>query len=85
MEHKCRNTVSCSMNSSQIAKRLRVILDELDVERDGLVSRKKSTKHDGDVAVLLDHLAILIADLRFDAEASRREMFELRKLIEEER
>ena len=71
------------MNIQQIKAKLRNILDRADVDTDGLVNRKQSQKHEDDVEILLEHLSMLVTDLRFDAEASRRELFEVRSLLEE--
>lgn len=71
------------MDRKQIVIKLRAILDRADVDSDGLVNRKASVKHSDDVEVLLEHVSLLVADLRFDAEASRRELFEVRALLEE--
>jgi len=71
------------MDKSKITARLRLILDRADIESDGLINRKKSSKHNDDIEVLLEHLALLVLDLKFDAEASRRELFEVRALLEQ--
>ena len=71
------------MNKDEITSRLRAILQKEDVESDGLINRKRSSKHEDDMYVLLEHISLLIADLRFDAEATRRELFEVRGLLEE--
>lgn len=63
--------------------KLRIILDRSDVDSEGLVNRKASIKHSDDIEVLLEHLSLLVTDLRFDSEASRRELFEIRALLEE--
>jgi len=71
------------MNQKQVVAKLRFLLDRADVESDGLINRKVSSQHSGEVQVLLEHISLLILDLRFDAEASRRELFEVRSLLEE--
>lgn len=71
------------MNKKQITAKLRDILNREDVESDGLVNRKQSSLHESEVEVLLENLSILVLDLRFDAEASRRELFDVRSLLEE--
>jgi hypothetical protein len=71
------------MNNKEITSRLREILCREDVENDGLINRKRSSKHEDDMSVLLEHIALLIADLRFEAEATRRELFDIRGLLEE--
>jgi hypothetical protein len=70
------------MTNKEITSKLRAILQREDVENDGLINRKRSSKHEDDMSVLLEHIALLIADLRFDAEASRRELFDIRGLLE---
>jgi hypothetical protein len=71
------------MDKKQITARLRSILNRVDVESDGMVNRKKSLKHDDEIEVLLEHIALLVLDLTFDAEASRRELFDIRTLLED--
>lgn len=71
------------MNNKEISARLREILARADVDIDGVVNRKKSTQHEDYIEILLSHIAILISDLRLDAEASRRELFAVRQLLEE--
>jgi len=62
---------------------LRKILNREDTETDGLIRRGKSSKHTHELEVLMEHVALLVADLRFDAEASKRELFVARSLLEE--
>lgn len=71
------------MNNKQVTAKLRAILNRADIDSDGLVNRKASVKHSDDVEVLLEHVSLLVVDLRFDAEVSRRELFEIRSLLEE--
>lgn len=71
------------MNHKQITAKLRSILDRADVESGGMVNRKKSFKHNSEIEVLLEHLSLLVSDLRFDAQATRNELFEARHLLEE--
>lgn len=71
------------MNNKQIVAKLRKILDRDDVESDGLICRKQSSKHNSDIEVLLEHISLLVTDLRFNNEATRRELFEVRILLEE--
>ena len=71
------------MDHKQIAAKLRTILNRADIETDGLITRKRSSKHGEEVEVLLEHISLLVADLRFEAEASKRELFEVRSLLEE--
>lgn len=71
------------MNTKEIASKLRKILNREDIDTDGLIKRGRSSKHTDDLEVLLGHLAILVADLRLDAEASKRELSIARSLLEE--
>ncbi len=71
------------MNEQQIIAKLRSILNRADVESDGLINRKKSSEHDSEIDVLLEHVSLLVLDLRFDVEATRRELFEVRTLLSE--
>lgn len=71
------------MDRKKVVSKLRTILNRDDVESDGLINRKVSSKHDSEIEVLLEHISLLVVDLRFDAEASRRELSEARTLLEE--
>ena len=71
------------MTNHQVATKLKSILNRCDVESDGVINRKVSTKHGDDIEVLLEHISLLVTDARFNAEASRRELFEARALLEE--
>jgi len=71
------------MTKKEISQKLREILQKEDTYTDGMLSRKKSPKHDDDIEVLLEHLQLLIADLRFNSISSRREMFQVRRLLED--
>jgi len=71
------------MNQKQVIAKLRAILDRADVEADGLVNRKISSQHESEVEVLLEHISLLVADLRFNVTATRNELFEVRCLLEE--
>jgi hypothetical protein len=70
------------MDKKKIAARLRVILDRADIDSD-LMTRKQSHLHKDEIEVLLDHVAILVTYLRFDADATRSELFTARNLLEE--
>lgn len=70
------------MEKKQITAKLRAILNRADVESDSLINRKASSKHSDEIEVLLEHILLLVIDSRFDAEASRRELFEVRALLE---
>ena len=71
------------MEKKHVVARLRLILSRADVESDGLVNRKVSTKHNSEIEVLLENVALLVTDLRFSVEATRRELFEVRSILEE--
>lgn len=71
------------MNQKQITAKLRSFLDRADVDSDGIINRKVSSQHESEMQVLLEHVSILITDLRFDAECSRRELFQVRSLLED--
>lgn len=70
------------MNNKQILAKLRTILSRSDIEPDGVLNRKMSSIHTSETEVLLEHISLLVTDLRFDAEATRRELFEVRALLE---
>lgn len=71
------------MNKKQITAKLRDILNREDVDTDGLINRKQSSLHESEIEVLLEHLSLLVADLRFNAKATRSELFEVRCLLED--
>jgi len=71
------------MNQKQIISRLKEILSRSDTQSDGPVNRKRSDDHDGEIQILLEHLSLLVTYLKFDLEATRRELFEVRKTLEE--
>ncbi len=70
------------MEKKQIIAKLRKILDRDDVYSDSMVNRKMSSKHSDDMEILLEHVSLLVADLRFEKEATRNELFEVRALLE---
>jgi hypothetical protein len=71
------------VDKQQITSILRSILDRSDVESDSMINRKKSPYHTCDIELLLEHISLLVLDLRFNAEASRRELIETNRLLEE--
>jgi len=71
------------MDRKQILAKLRAILDRADVDSDGMINRKKSSRHEDEMEVLLEHVSLLVTDLRFDVAATRNELFEVRCLLEE--
>ena len=62
---------------------MKKILDKMDIE-DNLLTRKKTPKYSCEIELLLDHLQTLVSYLLMDAEASRRELFACRDLLEGE-
>lgn len=71
------------MSQKQIEDRLKAILNKADVGLEQPLNRKISSKHTCKIEVLLEHVSLLVADLRFDAESSKRELFQVRVLLEE--
>ena len=71
------------MDNKQVAAKLRAILDRADVESDGLISRKRSSKHTSEIEILLEHVSLLVTDLRFDNAATRNELWQVRDVLEE--
>ena len=71
------------MEKKEIIAALRKILNREDVDSDSIVNRKKSSKHGSDVSVLFQHVELLVADLRFNVQATRNELFQVRNLLEE--
>lgn len=71
------------MEKKEVVAALRKILNREDVDSDSIVNRKKSSKHESDVSVLLQHVSLLVADLRFNVQATRNELFQVRNLLEE--
>ncbi len=65
-----------------LIQKLQKILNKSDVDRDSPITRVKSSKHESQVEVLLEHISILVLELRHDAEASKRELFQIRNLLE---
>ncbi len=70
------------MTQAEIIKKLKKILYKSDIDRDSLITRQTSTKHKNEIELLLEHINILIAELRHDAESSKRELFQIRNLLE---
>ncbi len=70
------------MDKKRIAKKLKSILNKADVDSDGLINRKISSKHEDEIEVLLEHLSLLVADALFVAASSRKELFQVRSLLE---
>jgi hypothetical protein len=71
------------MNQKQVIVKLREILDRADIEPDGMINRKKSSQHSGELEVLLEHISLLVTDLRFEVAATRNELFQVRCILEE--
>lgn len=71
------------MNNKQITIKLKSILNRADVESDGLINRKRSLHHNDEIEVLLEHLSLLVTDLRFNVSATLNELYEVRSILEE--
>lgn len=71
------------MENKQIATKLRAILNRADIESDGLVNRKQSPYHNDEIEILLEHLSLLVTDLRFNVSATLNELHEVRSILEE--
>lgn len=49
-----------------------------------IINQKLSSKHDNDeIKLLLEHMSLIVEYLMFDAQASRNELFDLKKFINE--
>jgi hypothetical protein len=72
------------ITKTRIAGQLRALLAEQDTDlaTDGLLNRKLSVDHPDDLDVLIQHVAIVMQYLRMDAVASRREAFELQRILD---
>ena len=66
-----------------IRSKLRAILSREDMDCDGLINRKKSPKHNSEIEVLLEHISLLVMDSKFQAQAARNELHDVRSLLEE--
>ena len=69
------------MDKKQIIDKLKDILDKVD--SDSLINRKLSPNHNDETELLLEHVSLLVADLRLNSEATIRELFKVRALLEE--
>jgi len=72
------------MTVNEINRKLRCILQKDDCDRDSIITRCKSVGHESDTEVLIENISILISDLRFNLEATRRELFQAKSLLEKE-
>ncbi len=70
------------MKQSEILKQLSKILNKDDIDKESPISRSLSSKHSSSIEILLEHVTILVAELRHDAESSKRELFEIRDILE---
>lgn len=66
-----------------IRSKLRQILSREDINCDGFINRKKSSKHNSEIEVLLEHVSLLVIDSQFEAQATRNELHDVRSLLEE--
>lgn len=71
------------MDNKKIATKLRAILNRADVESDGLINRKRSPYHNDEIEILLEHLSLLVTDLRFNVSATLNELHKVRSILEE--
>lgn len=71
------------MLDKEIKSELRRILRKVGRDPE-IVNQKLSSKHkEGEMELLLQHISIIMEYLMFDAQASRSELFDMRKLIED--
>ncbi|UCG02562.1 MAG: hypothetical protein JSW11_00935 [Candidatus Heimdallarchaeota archaeon] len=70
------------MNQKLATAKLKQILNKEDSQTDGLINRKP-LDNENELEVLIQNIAILVAYLRFEVEATRRELFSARKLLEQ--
>jgi len=71
------------MTNKQITSKSIEILNRCDIEQNGLISRKQSSKHDDELEVLLEHISLLITDLKFQLTATLHELSEAQNILEE--
>lgn len=69
------------MTRQEIIQELKKILAQAD--RSTEIVNRKYTKQQDEISMLLSHLSLLVADLRFDAYACRRELAAIKRLLEE--
>jgi len=70
------------MENKDIEKQLMSMLEKEDIDVDNILNRKMSDNHKSKIHVLIQHVSVLIQDLKHDAESSKREMFQLRDILE---
>jgi len=59
-----------------IAQRLRRILDQMDLDSDGLINRKVVRGSVNEVDMLLDNLELVVKYLQFDSSSTKKEIHE---------
>lgn len=69
------------MTRLQISNKLKEILEKYDIDVKEILSRKRHHKYDSEIDMLLDHLSTVMSYLKFDSEASRREVIRMAQLI----
>lgn len=71
------------MLDTKVREELRRILRKMDNDPEVLANRKLSIKHQDETEVLLQHVSVMVEYLLFEVQASRSELFDMRKLIED--
>ncbi len=82
MEQK-KHLLNLMRDKIEIEKQLRLILEKEDIDVDNILNRKVSDKHESKIELLMQHLRILIQDLKHDAQSSKNEMFAMRDILED--
>jgi hypothetical protein len=70
------------MLDKQIKCELKRILQKIGSDPE-LINKKLSSKHEDETELLLQHLAMSVEYLLMDAQASRNELFDIKRLINE--
>lgn len=71
------------MLDTKVREELKRILRKADNDPEILANRKLSGKHTDETELLLQHVSIMVEYLLFDAQMSRSELFDLKRLINE--
>jgi hypothetical protein len=72
------------MLDTKVREELKKILQKCGNDAEILANRKLSSKHIDETEVLLRHVSIMVEYLLLDSQASRSELFDMRKLVEDE-
>jgi hypothetical protein len=70
------------MQKTLLKKKLIKILNKNDIDIDSLITRKLSNKHCSRTEILLEHIGILVQSLIHDNESLRRELKEIKDILE---